>query len=218
MTDAPSPPDQETLQPEHAAQLLQRQEMLQREAQAVLAELDVIPLLSRVGTVRQHGSSTLELMVWRDLDLAVSSPGLPIENVFEVMRPLYLNAQVRQVRYLNDSGPFNPTGQHVHERYYFGCYYNASMGSEWKVDISFWLAHGGHPEPVQDALEQRLTPELRLPILWIKDTWYRLPVYRNEVFSIDIYDAVLEHNVRTPGQFDAYLALRGKPTRVRGTH
>jgi hypothetical protein len=36
-----------------------------------------------------------------------------------------------------------------------------------------------------------------LIILRIKDAWYQLPAYRREVSSIDIYDAVLQHGVRT---------------------
>jgi hypothetical protein len=213
VTNTPSPPDPETLQPEYATQLLQRQDILQCEAQTVLNEFELVPLLSKVGTLRQVGSSTLGLMVWRDIDLAVSSPALRFEDAFEVMRPLYLNAHVRQVRYLNESGSFNLTGQQIYERYYFACLYDTDMGNEWKLDISFWLGYDLHPEPVQDALEQQLTPEMRLTILWIKDIWYQLPAYRTEVYSTDIYDAVLQHNVRTPAQFDAYLARHGKPTR-----
>jgi hypothetical protein len=208
-----SPPDPETLEPEYAAQLLQRQDILQREAQTVLDELELVPLLSKVGALRQVGSSTLGLMVWRDIDLAVSSSALRLEDAFEVMRPLYLNARVKQVRYFNQSGSFNLTGQQIYERYYFACLYDTDAGNEWKLDISFWLGYDLHPEPVQDALEQQLTPEMRLSILWIKDIWYQLPAYRTEVSSIDIYDAVLQHNVRTPAQFDAYLARHGKPTR-----
>jgi hypothetical protein len=216
MTNIPSPPDQEILQPEHAVRLLQRQDILQREAQTVLDELELVPRLSKVGTLRQVGSSMLGLMVWRDIDLAVSSLTLRFEDAFEAMRPLYLKARVKQMRYFNQTGPFNLTGEQIYERYYFACVYETDTGNEWKFDISFWLGYDLHPEPVQDALERQLTPELRLPILWIKDLWYQLPIYRTEVASTDIYDAVLQHNVRTPAQFDAYLARRGKPTRLKG--
>jgi hypothetical protein len=61
-------------------------------------------------------------------------------------------------------------------------------------------------------MRRRLTDETRLAILWIKDAWHRLPSYRTSVLSIDIYDAVLEHGVRTPGAFARYLGERGKPT------
>jgi hypothetical protein len=206
---------QETLPPEQAARLLQRQKMLQDEAQIVLKELDLVKLLNASGVLRHVGSSALGLMVWRDLDLTVSSPGLSIERAYQIMHPLYIHPRVKQVRYLNESGPFNPTGLQLHDRYYFAVLYDRAAGSEWKIDISFWLADGIHPEPVHDALEQQLTPETRLAILWIKDSWYGLPVYRHEIYSVDIYDAVLQHGVRTPAEFDSYLARQGKPTRAQ---
>ncbi|MDQ2716934.1 MAG: hypothetical protein M3Z08_18680 [Chloroflexota bacterium] len=204
---------QEMLRPEQAAMLLRRQDALQREAQAVLAELGLVKLLSPAGTLRQVGSSVLGLMVWRDIDLAVSSPGLDIEYVYAIMQPLYTHPQVNQVRYLNGRGPFNPTGLQINERYYFAVYAMLA-GSEWKIDISFWLGAGIHPEPLHEAIEQQLTPDTRLTILWIKDIWYQFPAYRQEVYSTDIYDAVLQHGVRTPTEFDDYLVQRGKPARV----
>lgn len=205
--------EQETLQPGRVAQLLQRQQALQDESRQVLEELNLPALLSAGGVVRQVGSSVLGLMVWRDIDLAVSSPGLGIARVWETLQPLYTHPRVRRIRYLNESGSYNSTGLQIDERYYFGVYYDTNAGNEWKIDVSFWLMQGIHPEPVHDAISQQLTPETRLAILWIKDIWYQLPMYRNEVYSTDIYDAVLQHGVRTPGEFDKYLAQRGKPVR-----
>jgi hypothetical protein len=43
--------------------------------------------------------------------------------------------------------------------------------------------------------------------------WCRLPTYRNQVYSVEIYDAVLAHHVRTPTEFDVYLIEHGKPAR-----
>lgn len=206
--------DPEVLQPVQAADLLRRQELLQAEAQSVLAELDVVQLLTSAGSLRQVGSSVLGLMVWRDIDLAVSSPNVSIERVYEIMRPLYTYPRVKEVRYFNQSGPLNSTGLQIYERYFFMVFYDTTAAKEWKIDISFWLGEGIHPEPIHDAIEQHLTPETRLAILWIKDMWYQLPLYRTEVYSTDIYDAVLQHGVRTPTEFDRYLAQRGKPTRA----
>ncbi|MBA2678755.1 MAG: hypothetical protein H0U76_10235 [Ktedonobacteraceae bacterium] len=202
----PSRMDQETLQPEQAAQLLQRQQMLQEEAQVVLEELDLVNLLSASGSLRQVGSSTLGLMTWRDLDLAVSSPGLDVESIYELMRPLYTHQRVKRVHYLNESGSYNATGNPEQERYFFMVHYETLAGNEWKIDISFWLGLDIHPEPVQDALEQQLTPETRLAILWIKNACYQLPTYRSTFYSTDIYEAVAKHGVRTPKEFEEYLA------------
>jgi len=161
----------------------------------------------------QLGSSALGLMVWTDIDLTVSCPGLTIENALETMRPVYAHPLVKRVRYLNEVGHFNPTGLKLHDRYYFGVYLDAISEIVWKIDISFWIGVEEHPEPVHEAVARKLTEETRLSILWIKDVWYRLSTYRDQVFSVDIYDAVLEHGVRTPSEFDVYLADLGKPAR-----
>ena len=193
--------------------LVQRQRLLQDESQSVLKELNLVELLSAGGFVRQTGSTVLGLMVWRDIDLQVSSPGLSIRRAFEIMQPLLTNPCVKQVRYLQQSGHFKLAD--LDERYFFMVYYERHGQAEWKLDISFWLNAGVRPEPLHDAIAQQLTPETRLIILRIKDAWYQLPAYRNEVASTDIYDAVLQHEVRTLNEFDQYLAERGKPTRTK---
>lgn len=204
---------QETQQPEQDELLLQRQNLLQDEAQSVLKELNLIELLSAGGVVRQTGSTVLGLMVWRDIDLQVSSPQLSIERAFEIMHPLLTHPYVKHVRYFRQSDHFKLAG--LDERYFFMVYYERPGQAEWKLDISFWLGEGVRPEPLHDAIEQQLTPETRLTILRIKDVWYQLPAYRVEVASTDIYDAVLQHGVRTLTEFDQYLAERGKPTRAK---
>ncbi|GCE09833.1 hypothetical protein [Dictyobacter aurantiacus] len=193
-------------------QLLQRQSQLQTESQQVLADLKVIDLLSRVGRVRQTGSTTVGLMVWRDIDLQVYSPGLSAEQAFATMQPLLTHPYVTQVRYLHQSDHFKI--EDLGERYFFMVMYQYNQIAEWKLDISFWIEPGIRPEPVQDELEQVLTAETRLLILRIKDAWYQLPAYRVTVASTDIYDAVLHHGVRTLDDFDHYLVQRGKPTRA----
>ncbi len=198
---------------EEVDQLLQRQDMLQKEAQAVVEELNIVAMLSNIGTVRVLGSSVLGLMTWRDIDIAVSSPGLTSEQVYEAVQPLLTHPRVKQGRYLNESGLYNPTGLPHDERYFFMVYYDRQTESDWKIDISFWLADGTHPEPIFEAVKQQLTPETRLAILRIKDVWCKLPFYRQEVSSVDIYDAVLQNGVRTLDEFDQYLSERGKPTR-----
>src|SRR5579872_2953998 len=145
--------DQETLQSEQATLLLQRQHALESDVPVVMKELD-LTWLHTVGTVRQVGSSNLGLMTWRDIDLAVSSPGLSIERAFEVMHAAYTHSMVKRVHYANESGKFNPTGLPHDERFYFGVYYDTHTHGDWKIDISFWLAEGIHPEPVHDAVKR----------------------------------------------------------------
>ncbi len=194
--------------------LLHRQALLQNEAQVVVKELNLVLLLSPAGVARVHGSSVLGLMTWRDIDISVSSPRLSIERVYEVMTPLLIHPRVKQVRYLNESGSFNSTGLSQDERYFFMVLYDSGAESDWKIDISFWLDEGVRSEPIHDMIVRKLTPETRLAILRIKDVWWKLPSYRQEVSSVDIYEAVLQHGVRTLDEFDQYLIERGKPART----
>jgi len=204
----------EALTPDEASALLQRQQALQAEAAAVLEDLNLLPILSRVGSPYQTGSCVSGLMVWRDIDVNVESPRASIRQAWETMSAMAAHPRIHRIRYLNDTGRFNPTGKSRDERFYFGLYYAPDSGEDWKIDVSFWLDDSPRSERTDSAsLLEGLTPERRLAILWIKDVWHRLPTYRKQVFSMDIYDAVLKHEVLTPAEFDRYLTQRGKPAR-----
>jgi hypothetical protein len=178
--------------------LLARQAALQREAATFVRELGLIEMLGRAGRVLQLGSAVTGLMVWRDLDFGVDAPGLTTEAAWETLLPVL--GRCSSLRYTYD---------HEDQRHYFVMRIEA-----WKVDVSLWFA--GVPsavEPFQAELPARLTPESRLTILRLKDFWHRLAHYPEIVSAWEIYDAVLNHEVRTLEAFDAFLAVRGLPTR-----
>jgi hypothetical protein len=149
--------ESETVTLEYATELLRRQDALQAEARMILEEIDIIRLLGQLGNPLQLGSSALGLMVWPDIDLHVSCPGLTIERALETMRLVFAHPLVKRVRYLNEVGHFNPSGLELHDRYYFGVYFHATSEIEWKIDISFWLGVEEHPEPVHEAVARQLT-------------------------------------------------------------
>jgi hypothetical protein len=195
-------------------ELLRRQAALQSEGQRVLDELRLVESLGRAGgSVTVHGSYVTGLMVWRDLDLAVTAPGLTREAAFETMLPLLTHPQVALVRYRHEVGHFNSSGDPRDDRYFFATYYRTEADDEWKIDVSFWVSHVPREERLSaELITARLTDETLLTILWLKDLWHRRPEYLVEMGSADIYDAVLDANVRSPAQFEAYLAARGKAT------
>lgn len=197
-----------------AAELLARQDALQAEARVVLADLDLMRLLSAVGRPVLVGSAALGLMVWRDIDFNVMCDELHADHVFTALRPLAGHPCVKKLRYANEFGPFN-TGIAQDEGYYWGVHYytgGTNAGEMWKLDIWFLPEAAPRPELVlMERCARELTPEQRLAILWIKDVWHRRPPYRDTVLSVDIYDAVLDHGVRTPATFATYLHEHGKP-------
>ena len=203
---------QTTLDATYAAELLRRQALLQAEAQQVIAELDLMTRLSRTGKPEQIGSSVSGLMVWRDLDFNILCPHPDPDLIFETMRPLMIHPRVIKLHYHNDTGRYAPSELQGDERYYFVVYYKSEAGHEWKIDLSFWLSDAPRNQLAYlEYLARQLTDETKLAILWIKDVWSHLPTYPYQVGGTDIYDAVLEHRVRTPEQFRAYLLERGMP-------
>jgi len=200
------------LDDEAAAQLVNRQEALQAEARHVVQDLGLLALLGQAGLVVEHGSAVTGLMTWPDLDISVTSPDLDPERAYENLHPLLTHPRTTMVRYTNETGQRSFSGLPRDERLFFMAYYEHSSGVVWKLDISFWL----YPEPRGDTeydaqIKSRLTAETRLAILWLKDLWHTSPVYPAAVGSVDIYDAVLNHDVRTPAAFDDYLRARDKP-------
>jgi hypothetical protein len=178
--------------------LLVRQAELQREAAAFVRELGLIEMLGRAGRVLRLGSAETGLMVWRDLDFGVDAPGLTSATAWETMRPVL--PRCSSLHYADDDED---------RRHYF-----VMRIEGWKVDVSLWFA-GVPPrvEPFQAELPARLTEESRLTILRLKDVWRRLPHYPDVVSAWEIYDAVLNHEVRTLDELDVFLAARGLPTR-----
>ena len=198
----------------YALDLLRRQDALQAEARRVVAEFDLVPLLSRAGRVEQVGSSVSGLMVWRDLDFSVLCRDLTAERAFEAIRPLLTHPRVTQFDYRNQTGHRAPPVIRGDERYYFSAHCETVAGEDWKIDVSFWLSDAPRDYlPYAERLKRQLTDETRLAILWIKDVWHRLPTYPDEGGAFDVYEAVLREGVRTPEQFDVYLRERGLPGR-----
>jgi hypothetical protein len=178
--------------------LLVRQAQLQRDAAAFVDELGLVEMLGRAGRVLQLGSAVTGLMVWRDVDFGVDAPALTADAAWQTMRPLL--GRCASLHYAND---------HEERRHYF-----VMRIEGWKVDVSLWFA--GMPpavEAFQAELPALLTRESRLAILRLKDFWHRLPQYPEVVSAWEIYDAVLNHEVRTLDELDAFLAARGLPTR-----
>jgi len=179
-----------------AGELLRRQAELQAEAEEVIGDLDLLSVLGRVGSAAE---------------------------AWEVVQPLAAHPRVHEVRFLDQAGANSFSDDPRDGRHYLQHLYRTIQGDARQPDASLWLS--GDPREnemaYQEDLVRRLDPEARLAILWIKGLWVESPerrdrAYGREVSSVDIYGAVLERGVRTPEEFDAYLAAVGKPTRSLG--
>lgn len=197
--------------PEEFAALLRRQAALQAEAEAVIRELGLRERLGRLGPFEHIGSSRSGLMVWRDLDVAARCAEPTTEEVLDAMRPVLAHPGVRAVKYVPELGSRSPSGGPADQRWYFVLRYETASRDLWKVDVSLWRLGDARRDLYfdPDTLGRRLTDETRGTILWIKEVWHRRPSYPDVVGGVDIYDAVLNHGVRAPAEFAAYLRARG---------
>ena len=204
---APGPDDVDASLRRRERFLLDRQAALQDEAGEVLAELDLRGRFAGYSPVLMAGSFISGLMVWRDLDVMVlGGPHLSPAEVLTAIAGLVVLPGMVGFVYADERGPRSPTGESRDERYHVPMTYVRPSGT-WRLDLTFWL-HDPHENVTawHERLRDSLTFQERIDILEIKDVWHRRPEYPDEVSGFEIYTAVLDHGVRTPEQFEEWLA------------
>jgi hypothetical protein len=181
--------------------LLDRQQALQDEAAAVLADLELLSLLEHVGRPVQVGSVALGLMVARDIDVTVLCPTLDTAAIFDVVKPLAGHPRIRELRFRDDTDHRNLDPRYP-DGIYWGPKYRGESGADWNLDL--WFTHEDSRQFDLEHLESlppKLTLETRAAILLIKDACLGRPWYS----SHEIYTAVLDHGVRTHEGYRAYV-------------
>jgi hypothetical protein len=182
------------------AELLARQADLQAEADSVVEDLGLMAILGSVGRPVRTGSSALGLMVARDIDITTLCPGLDPDALFRSIAPLAGHPRVCQLGFRNDSGDWN-TDPSYPDGLYWSVGYVADGGAAWNLDL--WFIREGTTQfdlEHLEALPSRLTPETRLAILRIK-TAVAEPTWTTPVRSYEVYQAVLDHGIRTAEEF-----------------
>jgi hypothetical protein len=187
--------------------LLRRQLTLQDEGREVLDELDLERRLGDFGPPLLTGSYISGLMVWRELDIMfLGGPELSPSDVLAAMGRLAAVPGIVRFDYVDERGPRSPTGETRDERYHVATTYARPSGS-WRLDLTFWLHDAHHNVTAwHEQLRESLAAEERSAILRIKDVWHRRPEYPDAVGGMEIYTAVLQHGVRSPEQFEDWLA------------
>ncbi|MDP9481676.1 MAG: hypothetical protein M3P84_00455 [Chloroflexota bacterium] len=199
--------------------LIARQDALQAEATAVLADLDLIRVLGAVGRPIQTGSSVLGLMVRPDIDVTTLCPVLEPAAMFEAVRPLVSHPRVHRLSFRNDTGRWNTDPAYPDGLYWMLAYRteagvdsNVNANPDWNLDLWF-LREGTTQFDLQHivSMPPRLSREARLAIMRIKGAWQARPAEGARVRSYEIYEAVLDHGVTSPEEFSAYLRERARP-------
>ena len=186
------------------AEVLASQDALLAEADGVVADLELMPILEGLGRPTRTGSSALGVMVARDIDITTVSPGLDPATNLAAAIPLVAHRNVQRLQFRNDTGRWN-----TEPRYPDGLYwmidYVSDEGISWKLDLWFLLVGTTQFDlEHMKVLPTRMTPEARATIIRIKQALADDPP-PERIPSYDVYAAVLDDGVTTAEEF---LALR----------
>jgi hypothetical protein len=165
----------------------------------------VLRLLSDLGRPVRTGGAALGLMVARDIDITTLCPALDPFVIFDGVRALASHPRVRRLAFRNDTGrwkvdPAYPDGL------YWMVEYVTDAGAVWSLDLWF-LLDGTTQFDLEHmrTLPPRLTSETRLAILLIKEA-LQGPPGGQRVRGYEVYEAVLDHGVRTLDEFREHQA------------
>jgi hypothetical protein len=172
----------------------------QENADQLLEQSELLPLLRRYGEVYVTGSYRYGLMMGADVDLYLLHPDASKERAASLLLEL-IHQGVWNAFLFGDWVQFHrsgfPTG------YYLGLKRDFA-GARWKVDIWHMPTVPNDLLDYNQWLEHSLTPESRALILEIKR------VARQEGWKVPgttIYDAVLQGNVASLAEFREKVAL-----------
>jgi hypothetical protein len=197
--------------------ILDRQKLLQKEADEVVELLGLGPMLASIGRPVRVGSSAMGLMVKRDIDLTVVCERLgaaTLKTFSEIgARLMLLDKHVVCVRFRNDMGVWNADPAAYPDGLYLWLSVRTPDGNEWTVDI--WAVD--QPERQPDLrhlriLMPRITDEYREVILRIKQVLMdRQRSSETRVASALVCQAVMDDGIREITDFDEWLNNRQGP-------
>jgi hypothetical protein len=189
-----------------------RQSALQAEAAVLLDELDRSKIFAEFAALEVMGSYISGLMCRRDLDVGVLvgadyAPG----DVLRLISRLVEFPGVIGFDYRDERADRSPTGLIKDERYHLPVLIERATGI-WRLDLALWL-HDIHDNVTawHQSLRNSITSEQRAAVLRIKDVWYELPSYPDQIGGFEVYTAVINDGVRTPEQFRGWLSGHGLP-------
>lgn len=183
--------------------LIKQQAELQKEGFDLIKQLDLKKYLSQFGALDIGGSIKTGLMTWRDIDIGIICSEIPsVDKIWFIARELAEKPHITRITIQDNmtDGKYYPA---YPKGYYLGLIYD-NKDIHWKVDIWFAENFGEHGS-YDDWVISQLNDDNKLIILQIKNALYDHPLYRKKIKSIDIYDAVLKHNVKDLEGFKKYI-------------
>ena len=181
--------------------LITQSQAIKKEADLVLNKLDLLPILKKYGQTEIVGSYKYDLMLNRDLDIHLFNPKFDRTLALSIFQDLIKIKGLK--KYMFDDW-YHWLNSRWPKGYYLGLKY-IHRGNEWKIDIWCLDNQNTNEKKWSNLIKKNLNDRNREIILTLKD-------YRNkklpQIPSVDIYQAVLVHNIGNIDQFKTYLKNR----------
>jgi len=178
--------------------------LIKQEADEILYGKGLVDILSPFGKPHVHGSYSLDLMTWRDLDIYLEADTLSETEFFAIGEHICKAFSPVKMSFRNErkaKTPGLPNGL------YWGIYLGNERAGAWKIDIWTVSAMECHRLlKYGDSIKQKLDEEAIQRILEIKSACRNDAGYRRSYSSSDIYTAVLEEKVASVEEFRKYVA------------
>jgi len=182
---------------------------MQVEADEVVRTLGLNELLGEIGRPIRVGSSAMGLMVRRDIDITVICDQLNHKALegFTALgaRMMQRTDCVVAVRFRNDTKDWSAEPEKYPDGLYLWLSVRMPDSTEWTIDI--WLVDQPERQPDLAHLETllpRLTDADRATILQIKQVLANGDQSASATPSALVYDAVMDHGVRTFDEFEKW--------------
>jgi hypothetical protein len=173
---------------------LKESDALKKEADALLEKTGIVKILSRFGTPSVTGSYSYDLLTWRDIDICLTVKKPDARTAVRIGMLLAILPGVATMYFRNElvlKTEGNPKAL-------FWCIEFISGKNIWKIDILISdQAVVNRVLSPGKRLKKELTPEKRRDILRIKSVLSKHKQYRRQFRSTDIYNAVIQHGIRS---------------------
>ena len=184
---------------------IQKQQNLHNKANEILKDLDLISFLSKKGEVNFVGSYALGLMSWEDIDTVVNG-NQNIDDYLDVVNYLFKQVNVYSLSvqdFRKSIFPNRPQG------IYCGVSYLVKPDIFWKIDIWFMEQDDKTALELVNKIKSKLNDKNRETILKIKNEM-KSQGWGKVVSGMDVYNAVLDKDIKDTEQFRKYLKEQGR--------
>lgn len=187
--------------------LLEESREVKAQADRLIAASGILDIVGIYGDVKIGGSYALDTMLRPDIDIFVIAEKHDYAKVLEVQRRLMETKFFRELDFVNWVEFEDPEVMDVHE-YYFQPW-TPFEGVLWKLDISLFTPEYDRSAELTDRFKRLLDAEpdnaKRIAILTIKEAMREGKKYRVGVEGKLIYQAVLDHGILNPADFEEFL-------------